>query len=189
MLREMNCEWSQVIPWVGPFLGVWTPVLSFRGYTVFAVTIDLPRIDPKFVMATLEGRLDAKYLTIYLECTVHAYLPIGFGTWWLNNPHTSDHSSGTPPGLHKSAGPSRVGRFVFANASSIVLSSPRRTVEVVRDHVNPFLLHSSTDCDWHIFRGSALLGIAVVKVKRHHSEVRLAVAGELFAKSPRDVAA
>ena len=84
-----------------PGVGVWTPVRSFRGYTDFAVTIDLPRVDPNFVMATLVRGLDAKHLTIDLECTVHSYLPFGFGTWWHNNPHTSDHSSGSPPGPTK----------------------------------------------------------------------------------------
>ena len=55
------------------------------------------------------------------------------------------------------------------------LSSPRRTVEVAGDHVD--LVHGSTDCDQHNFRDSAFLGVAVVNVERHHSEVEFAIAG------------
>ena len=37
-------------------------------------------------------------------------------------PHTSDHSSGAPPGPHKGVRQFSTGRFVFANTSSIVLT-------------------------------------------------------------------
>ena len=45
-------------------------------------------VDPNLVLAALVGVLDAKNLTIHLEIAVHAYLPFGFGTWWLNKTAT-----------------------------------------------------------------------------------------------------
>ena len=71
-------------------------------------------------------------------------------------PHTSDHSSWMPPGLHKGVGPSSTGRLVFAKrlfnrADALLiftaLSSPRHTVEVASDHVDLLLLHGF----WHSF--------------------------------------
>ena len=50
-----------------------------------SVAIDQPRVsvqevNPNFVVATLVGGLDAKDVTINIECTVHADVPLGFGT-------------------------------------------------------------------------------------------------------------
>ena len=91
MLKEVNGhrDWSQVVAWVAPFLGVCTPVLSLHGCIGPSVAIDQPRVsvqevNPNFVVATLVGGLDAKDVTINLECTVHADVPLGFGTWWLD---------------------------------------------------------------------------------------------------------
>ena len=56
---------------------------------------------------------------------------------------------------HTGEVPCGIGRFVLANASSIVLSrcwssplffSPRSTVKVASNHINLFLTHNSTDC-------------------------------------------
>ena len=70
------------------------------------------------MMAALVGGLDAKNLAIDLVSTMHAYFAIRF----RNLPHSSDHSSGTPPGRHRDVGPSGTGRLVSAKASSIVLT-------------------------------------------------------------------
>ena len=36
------------------------------------------------------------------------------------NPHTSDHSPGTPPGHHNGVGPGGTGKLVLTNVSSIM---------------------------------------------------------------------
>ena len=78
------------VPWVALFLGLCMPVLSLHGCIGHSVAIDQPRVsvqevNPNFVVATLVGGPDAKDVTINLAGTVHADVPLGFGTWWLDN--------------------------------------------------------------------------------------------------------
>ena len=99
-------------------------------------------------------------------------------------PHTSDHCPGTPPGPHKAVGPCGIGKYVLANASSIVLSCRRSlpdrrrrgTIEVTSHRVDLLLTHHSTDCKQQVLRDSAFFGICVVDVERHHGELGFAIA-------------
>ena len=72
----------------------------------------------------------------------------------FKNPHTSDHSPGTPPGHQNGVATGGTGKSVLAKASSKMLmgggSLPdwRRqgAVEVARSQVHVLLQHYSTDC-------------------------------------------
>ena len=134
-------EWSQVILWIEPFPGEWPSILPVSKCVARAVTIDQPRgnvqeMIPYFILATLVSRLDSKDIMINIECAVHADMPFGFGSWWLDKATYDSHSPGTPPGHHNCVGPCGIGKFVFANASSIVLSRRWSLIHFCR-HASP----------------------------------------------------
>ena len=100
-------------------------------------------VDPNFVMAALICVPDAQNVEKDSTSTVHADLPLVF-----KNPHTSDHSPGTPPGPHNGVEPGGTGKLVLTNVSSIMLTgrgslpaAPCSTVDVTRNHFHVFLQH------------------------------------------------
>ena len=118
-------------------------------------------------------------------CMRNSELPFIFGTQrFFENPHTSDHSPGTPPGPHNGVEPSGKRKFVLANASSIMLLG-RGSLPDWRRHAAPknspatkstCSCKKSRVCKQQVLRESAFLGICVVNVERHHGEGRLAIA-------------
>ena len=102
----------------------------------------MQKMNPYFVVAILFGRFGSKNFMRNFERTVHVNMPLTLGTGWLDE---TAHSAGTPPGPHNAVGPYGIGKFVFANGSSTVLSrrcslpdltSPRGTIEVTSHHVH-----------------------------------------------------
>ena len=66
----------------------------------------MEEVDPHFVMATLICFLDAQHAERDREGSMHADLPSTSENSGFKNPHTSDHSPGTPPDHHKGVGAS-----------------------------------------------------------------------------------
>ena len=81
--------------------------------------------------------------------TCHSFSePIRF-----KNPHTSDHSPGTPPGFHNGVGPGGNGKFVLTNASSILLMDRESLPDWWR---HALLERYSTYCEQQVLRDSAI---------------------------------
>ena len=70
----------------------------FTGYAIDQSRVDVEEVDPNFMMATLILFLETQRAVWDGEGSMHTDLPFFFGTWRFKEPHTSDHSPGTPPG-------------------------------------------------------------------------------------------
>ncbi len=99
----------------------------------------------------------------------------------LINPH---HSPWTPPGYHHAVRPCGIGKFVFANASSIVLSRRWSSLHF-RRHAAPFKSRAPmSNCSWYIAVRTAYITFfailrfldVVVEVERHHGEAGFTIA-------------
>ena len=136
----------------------------------------MEEVDPSFVMATLICFLGTQPAERDSEASMRADVPFILGTRRFSEPHTSDHSPGTPPGHQNGEGPGGTGKFVLTNASSMMLTCRgslfdwRRhaTIEVTSHHVNLLLVHYSTDCKQQVLCDSVFLSICAVNVERHH---------------------
>ena len=68
----------------------------------------------------------------------------------FQNPHTSDHSPGTPPGHQNGEGPGGIGKFVLTNASSMMLTG-RGSLPDWRRHAAPLKTPATmSTCCWCI---------------------------------------
>ena len=113
------------------------------------------------------------------EGSMHADLTFIFGTlrFVRTHTHTSDHSSGTPPGPHHGTGTSGEGKLASTNASSILLMdrASLTTIQVSSNQVDLLLVHCITDSKQQVLRDSAFFGICVVDVERNHGKIGLAI--------------
>ena len=158
--------------------------MPISGCAINQPCVDMQEMNPYFVVATLVGTFDSKSFVRDFECTVHATVPLSFGTRWQDETAHIEPLSWNPTWSHKTVGPCGIGKSVLANASSTVLSCRcslpdrrrRGTIEVTSHRVDLLLTHHSTDCKQQVLRDSAFLGMCVVGVERHHGEVGFTIA-------------
>ena len=60
----------------------WPPIMSISGCAINLPCVDMQEMNPYFVVATLVGTFDSKSFVRDFECTVHANMPLSFGTRW-----------------------------------------------------------------------------------------------------------
>ena len=110
----------------------------------------MEEVDPSFVMATLICFLGTQPAERDSEASMRADVPFILGTRRFSEPHTSDHSPGTPPGHQNGEGPGGTGKFVLTNASSMMLTG-RGSLFDWRRHATPLKSPATmSTCCWCI---------------------------------------
>ena len=174
-------QWSHVVIWIAAFPARPSVLLVTKSVAI-AQTVDQPSVDvremgPYFMMAALVSRFDAKNLMIKFECAVTAYGPFICRSWWLNKSTPLAVNAAWLPQCCRALWSWCVRickRLLNRAVMPLVLTafpSPCSTVEVASYHVKLFLIHSSTNCKYHVF-----LGVVVVEVERHHGEAGFTIA-------------
>ena len=129
---------------------IWSTRFVIPGYGIDQSCVDVEEVDPHFVMAALICGCQACRTGLRRHHAHESATPQKDPAGFLN-PHTSDQSRGTSPGLHQGVETSGIGKLVLAKASLIMLTGPRgrrraaplkspATISTVS------LKHYSTDC-------------------------------------------
>ena len=64
----------------------WPPIMPISRCAINQPCVDMQKMNPYLVVATLVGRFDSKNFMITFERTVHANMPLSLGTGWLDEP-------------------------------------------------------------------------------------------------------
>ena len=67
-----------------PFPDDWPPILPISRCAIHQPCVDMQEMKPYFVLATPVGTFDSKSFITNFERTVHASMPLSFGTKWLD---------------------------------------------------------------------------------------------------------
>ena len=73
-----------VVARIVPFPDGWPPMLPISRCATNQPCVDMQEMNPYFVVATLVGMFDSKNFMRNFERTVHANMPLSFGTRWLD---------------------------------------------------------------------------------------------------------
>ena len=90
----------------------WSKMFVFPRCAIDQSRTDVEEVVPSVVKTTLICFLETQHALSDSEGSMHTDLPFFSGIRRLKEPtHTSDHSLGTPPGLHKGWGPMAMARL------------------------------------------------------------------------------